>query len=132
MALNITQIETLVEDITDLQVGVGTNFDITPELFKAYVREGYQRIVSTFNRWPYFQATYSLTTVAEQRAYTSNFTKTAPTTVSGLTFGDIREIITLLPNQFGLEQTTSPEFQTIFLFGLTRFNYGQNQTMSMN
>jgi hypothetical protein len=95
MALNITQIQTLVEDITDLDIGVGTNYDITPDLFNAYAREGYQRIVSTFSRWPWFQATYTLNTVAEQRSYTSGFTKTAPESASGLTFGDIREIISV-------------------------------------
>jgi hypothetical protein len=96
MALNITQIQNLVQDITDNQIGVGSNFDFTPDLFLAYTREAYQRIVSTYSRWPWFQATYELTTIENQRVYTTGFNQVAPTVQSSLDFADIREIISVV------------------------------------
>ena len=96
MALNITQIQNLVQDITDNQIGVGSNFDFTPDLFLAYTREAYQRTVSTYSRWPWFQATYELATIENQRAYTTGFNQVAPTVQSSLDFADIREIISVV------------------------------------
>ena len=96
MALTITEIQNLVGDITGLSIGNTTNDDIQLNVVNTYIREGYQRIVSTFSRWPWFQATYSLSTVAEQRSYASGLSQTAPTTESGITFGDIKEIISVV------------------------------------
>lgn len=95
MALNISQIRNLVEDVTTLQIGNGTGDDISQDLVDTYIREGFQRIISTYDRWPYFQATYSLSTIQNQRAYTTGFTRTAPSTVSGITASDIKEIISV-------------------------------------
>ena len=95
MALNISQLRSLVEDITSLQIGNGTGDDISQDLVDTYIREGFQRIISLDDRWPYFQASYSLSTVNNQRAYTTGFTRTAPSTVTNLTFDDIFEIISV-------------------------------------
>lgn len=106
MALNITQLRNLIEDITGLQIGNASSDDISQTLVDNYIREGFDRIVTLEDRWPYFQAAYSLSTVANQRAYTTGFTRTAPTNVPNITFADIREIISVtnqtdIGNQLG-------------------------------
>jgi hypothetical protein len=96
MPLNITQIENLVEAITDLQVGNDPSDDVPSNLVNAFIEEAYQRIFTLNTKWPWYQTIYELNTTANQRSYTTGFTQIATTatgTSVGSDFADIREII---------------------------------------
>lgn len=95
MSLNITQLRNLVSDISCLHIGNGANDDISQDLVDAFIREGYQRIVTLWTRWPWFQSSYTLNTVVDQRGYSTGFDRTLPSAVAGLTFSDIRELISV-------------------------------------
>ena len=116
--LNSYYLIQLIESLSQLQIGYDPDVDdIDQDLVLQFIKEGYQRIVSLDTRWPWFQATYSFTTVENQRSYASGFTlQTAwsnPTgsTASGaypfvfpdaqslnLTSNNIREIIAVINN----------------------------------
>ena len=107
MALNITQIRTLVENITDLSIGNGASDDITQDLVDTFINEAYQRIVSLYTKWPWFETTYSLDTVNAQRRYSTGFTQvhtTATGTSVGNDFSDIRQLISVTNETSGGNQ----------------------------
>jgi hypothetical protein len=93
-----------LEDISELEIGTGDQDDISQTLVLQFIKEGYQRIVSLYDRWPWFQAVYSFDTVVNQRGYSSGFTlenttSTAVTTpASGKSFSDIAQVINLVNN----------------------------------
>jgi hypothetical protein len=95
MALNISQIRTLVQSISGLTIGADANDDVTQNVVDTFIQEGYQRIVSLDNRFPWFQSTYTLTSIVDQHEYSTGFTRTFPTAESDLTFDDINEIISV-------------------------------------
>lgn len=94
-----------LEDISDLSIGPDPNVDdISDDLVLQFIKEGYQRVVSLYDRWPWFQAVYTFDTVTNQRAYSSGFTLTSTTSTaittpaSGKTLGDIASVINLVNN----------------------------------
>lgn len=91
MSLNITQLRNLVTDISCVDIPD----DISQDLVDAFIREGYQRIVTLWTRWPWFQASYTLDTVVSQRGYSTGFDRDLPSAVAGLSFSDIRELISV-------------------------------------
>lgn len=107
MALNITQIRSLVESITDLSIGNGASDDITEDLVDTFIKEAYQRIVSLYTKWPWFETTYSINTVASQRRYSTGFTQvytTSTAVTSGSNFNDIRQLIAVTNDSNGGNQ----------------------------
>lgn len=98
MTLKLPDIRELVQQITDLEIGNDVQSDITETLVDTFIREGYQRIVSLNTRWPWFQCTWTLPTVVDQREYVNTFTPDISTggTTPGSTFSDIREIISVV------------------------------------
>ena len=68
----------MVRDISDLDT-----VDLPNSLLDTFIKEAFQRIVALERRWPFYQETYTLNTVANQRPYT----------ISAI--GDIREIISI-------------------------------------
>lgn len=98
MSLKLPDIRSLVSQITDLEVGTDVQSDITITLLDTFIREGFQRIVSLNTRWPWFQSTFTINTVAEQREYSSGFTPVSSTggTTLGTTFASIRELISVV------------------------------------
>lgn len=79
MPMTLTQVRTMVRDISDLDAT-----DIPNSIIDNAAKEAFQRIVVLERRYPHYQDTFTLTTVANQRAYTIS------------TIGDIREVISLV------------------------------------
>jgi hypothetical protein len=96
-----------LEDISELDIGVGDEVDINQTLVLQFIKEGYQRVVSLYDRWPWFQSIYTFNTVNNQRGYSTGFTltntsSTAITTpAAGRSFSDIAQIINLVNNTNG-------------------------------
>lgn len=79
-----------VRSITDLDEA-----DLPAVLIKQYMKDGFQRIINLERRWPFFETTYSLNTVADQRDYPiKNIGETLP----GAEDGDLREVISIIDN----------------------------------
>lgn len=95
MALNISQIRTLVQSISGLTIGADANDDVTQNVVDTFIQEGYQRIVSLDNRFPWFQSTYTIDTIVDQHEYSTGFTRTFPSAESSITFDNISEIISV-------------------------------------
>lgn len=77
--MTLTDIRSMVRSISDLDTT-----DIPNSLIDDFAKEGFQRIVSLERRWPFYQESYTFSTVANTRAYTIS------------TIGDIREVISLV------------------------------------
>ena len=96
-----------LEDISELDIGVGDEVDINQTLVLQFIKEGYQRVISLYDRWPWFQSIYTFDTVNNQRGYSTGFTltntsSTAITTpAAGRSFSDIAQIINLVNNTNG-------------------------------
>lgn len=94
-----------LEDISDLSIGPDPNVnDISDDLVLQFIKEGYQRIVSLYDRWPWFQAVYTFDTVNNQRSYSTGFTLTSTTSTAistpstGKSLSDIAQVINLVNN----------------------------------
>jgi len=79
--ISLTELRSQVRAIIDLD-----ETDLPDAVIDQFAREGFQRIYTLERRWPYLEQTYTLSTVANQRAYTIS------------TIGDIREIISIIDN----------------------------------
>jgi len=79
--ISLTELRSQVRAIIDLD-----ETDLPDTVIDQFAREGFQRIYTLERRWPYLEQTYTLATVANQRAYTIS------------TIGDIREIISIIDN----------------------------------
>ena len=96
-----------LEDISELDIGIGDEVDINQTLVLQFIKEGYQRVISLYDRWPWFQSIYTFNTVNNQRGYSTGFTltntsSTAITTpAAGRSFSDIAQIINLVNNTNG-------------------------------
>ena len=96
-----------LEDISELDIGIGDEVDINQTLVLQFIKEGYQRVISLYDRWPWFQSIYTFDTVNNQRGYSTGFTltntsSTAITTpAAGRSFSDIAQIINLVNNTNG-------------------------------
>ena len=77
--MNLADVRTMVRDISDLDT-----VDLPNALLDTFVKEAFQRIVALERRWPFFQETYTVNTVIDQRPYS----------IAGI--GDIREIISIV------------------------------------
>lgn len=95
MALNISQIRTLVQSISGLTIGNDANDDVTQNVVDTFIQEGYQRIVSLDNRFPWFQSTYTIDTIVDQHEYSTGFTRTFPTAEASISLDEIAQIISV-------------------------------------
>ena len=77
--MNLADVRQMVRDISDLDT-----IDLPNSLLDTFIKEAFQRILVLERRWPWYQETYSLSTVASQRAYTI------------ANIGDIKEIISIV------------------------------------
>lgn len=65
--MNLTEIRSKIREIVDLDAQ-----DVSDTLLDMYVKDGFERIIALERRWPFYQKTFSLSTIANQRAYTIN------------------------------------------------------------
>jgi len=79
--VNLTQIRSKIREIVDLDAQ-----DVSDTLLNMYIKDGFERIIALERRWPFYQKTFNLNTVEDQRAY-------AITTVGD---GNLREITSVV------------------------------------
>lgn len=62
--MNLTQIRSKIREIVDLD-----EQDVSDTLLNMYIKDGFERIIALERRWPFYQKTFALSTVEDQRAY---------------------------------------------------------------
>lgn len=77
------EIRQLVWDIMDLE-----DVDLPGALVVQFIRDGFDRIINLERRWPFYETTYTLNTVAGQRDYP----------ISSIGTGNLREVVSILDN----------------------------------
>lgn len=80
---NISDLITIVRDITDLDEA-----DLPTSLLRTFIRDGYERMINLERRWPFFETSAVLNTVAGQRDYP----------MSSIGDGNFREITSIVDN----------------------------------
>lgn len=85
--MNKAEIRDAVRTITELDTS-----DVSNSTIDLYIKDGYDRIVSLERRWPFFEASSSLTTVAGVREYS----------VDSVGTGDFRELTSLVSSSEGV------------------------------
>ena len=95
--LTLAQMRTFVGELSDLDIGVDANDDISTDLVNGFIKEGFQKVVALSVRWPYYQTTYSLAVAQDIRPY-SSFTQTQPTVIGSnpKSITDILQIISVV------------------------------------
>jgi len=106
--LNTYNLLLLLENLSQLDIGPSTADDITEELVLQFLKEGYQRIVSLDTRWPWFQSSYTFSTIPDTHNYYSGMARTMAyspdTPVSpnaaalNLTLEDVQQVIAVINN----------------------------------
>lgn len=89
--MNLGDIRSKVRSITDMDT-----IDLPNDLLDMYAKDGYQRMISLERRWPFFQKSYTLSTVAEQRDYS----------ISSIGSGDALEITSIVDGTSGGQRLT--------------------------
>lgn len=84
--MNKTEIRNLARTITELEAA-----DVADATIDMYIKDGYDRMISLERRWPHFEASTTLTSVADQRDYP----------LSGIGSGNFREITSLVNTTSG-------------------------------
>lgn len=79
--MNVGDIMTFVRDTMDVD-----NTDLPDSIIEAHLKDGFQRIYNLDRRYPFFEVSYTLNTVADQRAYA----------LSSIGSGDLREVISVV------------------------------------
>lgn len=84
--MNLSDIRSKVRSITDMDTT-----DLPNDVLDMYIKDGYQRMIALERRWPFFQKSYSLSTVANQSDYA----------ISSIGTGDLREITSVVDTTAG-------------------------------
>jgi hypothetical protein len=84
--MNLSDIRSKVRSITDMDTT-----DLPDDVLDMYIKDGYQRMISLERRWPFFQKSYAMTTVANQGSYD----------IGSIGSGDIREITSIVDTTAG-------------------------------
>lgn len=79
--MNKTDIRSKIREIVDLDTQ-----DLSNTLLDMYIKDGFERIIALERRWPFYQKTFTLSTVANQRAYS----------VNAIGDGNLREITSIV------------------------------------
>ncbi len=95
--LTLTQMRTFIGELSDLDIGFSENDDISTDLVNGFIKEGFQKVVALSNRWPYYQTTYTFSTTANQRPYTT-FAQSQPSSLSVKSITDIQQITAVINN----------------------------------
>lgn len=89
--MNLADIRSKVRSITDMDTT-----DLPNDLLDMYAKDGYERMIALERRWPFFQKSYSLSTVANQRDYA----------ISSIGTGDALEITSIVDTTSGGQRLT--------------------------
>lgn len=71
------------------EVAEVSSADVSDTLMDLFIRDGYNRIIDLERRWPFLEVSFTMNTVADQRAYTIN----------DYTAHDIREVISIVDEE---------------------------------
>jgi len=98
--LNSYYLIQLIENLSQLSIGYNPNSDdVDQDLVLQFISEGYNRIVSLNDRWPWFQSSYQTQVVEDQRIVDSNlvltgtFSQFITVPQANLTLPSIRSVI---------------------------------------
>lgn len=89
--MNLSDIRSKVRAITDMDTT-----DLPDALLDMYAKDGFERMIALERRWPFYQKSYSLSTVADQREYA----------VSSIGTGDVLEITSVVDTTNGGQRLT--------------------------
>jgi hypothetical protein len=89
--VNLADIRTKVRAVVDMDT-----VDLSNDLLDMYIKDGYERLIAVQRRWPFFEKTFSLSTVADQGGYT----------ISSIGTGDVLEIASVLDTTLGGNRLT--------------------------
>ena len=89
--MNLSDIRSKVRSITDMDTT-----DLPDALLDMYAKDGFDRMIALERRWPFFQKSYSLSTVANQREYA----------ISSIGTGDVLEITSVVDTTNGGQRLT--------------------------
>jgi len=95
--LTLAQMRTFVGQLSDLDIGIDANDDISTDLVNGFIKEGFQKIVALSQRYPYYQSTYSFLTVNGIRQY-NLFQRTIPSVLANQTLDNIQSLISVINN----------------------------------
>lgn len=96
--LTLAQMRNLVGQLSDLEIGVSANDDITVDLVNSFIKEGFQKIYNLTTRFPYYQATYGFSTIVDQHGY-SSFGQVLPTVnATPNVITDLNQIVSVVNN----------------------------------
>jgi len=95
--LTLAQMRTFIGELSDLDIGFSENDDISTDLVNGFIKEGFQKVVALSIRWPYYQTTYTFSTVANQRPYTT-FAQFQPSSATPKSITDIQQITAVVNN----------------------------------
>lgn len=103
--MNRVDIRTKARTITELDVA-----DVADSTIDLYAKDGYDRIIALERRWPFFESSTTLSTVAGQRDYP----------ISAIGSGDLREVVSLLVGSTGtrLKLISYDQGEEAFLAGM--------------
>lgn len=79
---NIDDLISLVRTTTSLD----TESDLPTSLIRTYIKDGYEKIINTERRWPFFETIYTISTTTNQRSYP----------LSAIGSGDLREVTSVV------------------------------------
>lgn len=79
--MNRTDIINSVREITEMD-----SSDVSDAILQLYMRDGYNRIIDLERRWNFLEVSFSMTTTANQQAYT----------IDDFTAHDMREVVSIL------------------------------------
>jgi hypothetical protein len=79
--MNRTDIINSVREITEMD-----SSDVSDAILMLYMRDGYNRIIDLERRWNFLEVSFSMTTTANQQAYT----------IDDFTAHDMREVVSIL------------------------------------
>ena len=95
--LTLAQMRTFVGELSDLDIGVDANDDISTDLVNGFIKEGFQKVVALSNRWPYYQTSYTFAVSEGFRSY-SSFVQIQPAVIGSnpKAITDISQIISVI------------------------------------
>lgn len=99
-----------VRDIVDLDAN-----DLPDTLIKLYIRDGYYRILDVEKRWPFLEKSFTITTVASQRAYV----------ISSMTADPITQVASIVDNTsvgYRLSMVSYDELEAAYVGALDTAN----------
>ena len=90
------------------EVAEVSSADVSDTLMDLFIRDGYNRIIDLERRWPFLEVSFTMTTVADQQAYT----------IDDFTSHNIREVVSIVdPDHVRLDFISYEIAEEVFITG---------------